>query len=81
MKVWLLQFVRWPGYDAEPETVGVFSSEEKAINACPYKDELKPAGKPYGPEKIVDPKGDHWFVYEVEIDAPIQATYPTWEDD
>lgn len=80
MKVWLLEFVRWPGYEAQPEVVGVFSSEEKAKDACPYKDKLQPV-KHVGPVKIADPNGDYWFVYEVEVDAPINATYPTWGED
>lgn len=80
--IWLLEFIRWPGYDSYEEVVGVYSSTNKAKEEAPTGLHWVSVGEPQ-PEVLsaIDSNDDKWFIYPVTLDAPIEATYPTWEDE
>ena len=77
MTVWLLDFVRWPGWEADAEIVGVYTTRDLAVQAAPYVMQWTGGGETL---HATDPNGDGWFVFPLVLDAPIEATYPTWEN-
>lgn len=78
MEVWLIEFIRWPGYDAYEDVLGVYSSLVEAKKAIPYEMEWERT-KPHRVYEANDPNGDQWFIRAVIVDAPIVADYPTWD--
>ena len=81
MEVWLLEYTRWPGYDEYSEVVGVYSSAELAKQAVPYEVIWKIVSEGYRTEVAQDKNSDEWFIYPETVDAPIVATYATWEEE
>lgn len=77
MKVYILEYTRRPGPDEMVEVVGIFSSPEQAMSACPY-----PLSWEHHSEDSwdsIDNYGDIWIVYEMGVDTGIEASFPTWE--
>ena len=79
MHIYILEYIRWPGYDAYEEVAGLYSTREKAVSAIPYPTNWKIVSKKYETEKAEVSTDEAWFMYSIELDAPIDVTFPAWE--
>jgi hypothetical protein len=82
--IWILEFSRDFGDDDNrpyEDVVGVYSTFKLSVAAVPF--DL--VWEPTSPEQLAftatDSNGDGWIIYRMHINNPIQADFPTWEEE